>query len=111
SPRVGASCAEAVRPLASTLPPSSQMKRPFVLFVHRKAAVCAARRPGGLRHQTDPMPKLKPETQQARREHILDAAERCIANTGFHRTKCRTSAARPTSAQVQFTVISTARKR
>ena len=31
------------------------------------------------------MPKLKPDTQKARREHILDAAERCIARTGFHR--------------------------
>jgi AcrR family transcriptional regulator len=32
------------------------------------------------------MPKLKPSTQTARREHILDAAERCFACTGFHRT-------------------------
>ncbi len=32
------------------------------------------------------MPKLKPETQAARREHILDAAERCFARAGFHRT-------------------------
>lgn len=34
----------------------------------------------------DPMPKLSPETQAARREHILDAAERCFARAGFHRT-------------------------
>lgn len=31
------------------------------------------------------MPKLRPETLHARREHILDAAERCFAQYGFHR--------------------------
>jgi TetR/AcrR family transcriptional regulator, repressor for uid operon len=32
------------------------------------------------------MPKLKPETQAARREHILDAAQECFVRSGFHRT-------------------------
>jgi TetR/AcrR family transcriptional regulator, repressor for uid operon len=32
------------------------------------------------------MPKLKPGTQTARREHILDSAELSFARAGFHRT-------------------------
>lgn len=32
------------------------------------------------------MPRLKPATQAAKREHILDAAERCFAAAGFHGT-------------------------
>src|SRR5579871_4776486 len=30
------------------------------------------------------MPKLAPEIQRAKREHILDAAERCFMDKGFH---------------------------
>jgi AcrR family transcriptional regulator len=52
------------------------------------------------------VPKLRPETQQARREHILDAAERCIANSGFHRTTmqdiCRAAAISPGALYVYF---------
>ncbi|MFZ0847805.1 MAG: TetR/AcrR family transcriptional regulator [Hyphomicrobiaceae bacterium] len=52
------------------------------------------------------MPKLKPETQHARRAHILDAAERCIANAGFHRTTmqdiCRAAAISPGALYVYF---------
>lgn len=32
------------------------------------------------------MPKLKPDTQRQRREHILDAALKCFAEGGFHAT-------------------------
>jgi AcrR family transcriptional regulator len=32
------------------------------------------------------MPKLKPETSDARKEHILQAALTCFAREGFHRT-------------------------
>lgn len=52
------------------------------------------------------MPKLKPDTQQARRENILDAAERCFARTGFHRTTmqdiCREAAVSPGALYVYF---------
>lgn len=52
------------------------------------------------------MPKLKPATQRARREHILDAAEMCFARSGFHRTTmqdiCREAAVSPGALYVYF---------
>ena len=52
------------------------------------------------------MPKLKPDTQRARREHILDAAEVCFAKAGFHRTTmqdiCRAAAVSPGALYVHF---------
>jgi TetR/AcrR family transcriptional regulator, repressor for uid operon len=52
------------------------------------------------------MPKLKPETQAARREHILDAAERCFARNGFHRSTiqdiCKEAEVSPGAVYVYF---------
>jgi AcrR family transcriptional regulator len=52
------------------------------------------------------MPKLKPDIQRARREHILEAAERCFANAGFHRTTmhdiCREAGISPGALYVYF---------
>jgi TetR/AcrR family transcriptional regulator, repressor for uid operon len=52
------------------------------------------------------MPKLKPDTQKARREHILDAAEQCFARAGFHRTTmqdiCREAAVSSGALYVYF---------
>ena len=52
------------------------------------------------------MPKLKPATQRARREHILDAAEVCFARAGFHRTTmqdiCKEAVISPGALYVYF---------
>jgi TetR/AcrR family transcriptional repressor of uid operon len=52
------------------------------------------------------MPKLKPETQQARRASLLDAAERCFARSGFHRTTmqdiCKEAGMSPGALYVYF---------
>ncbi|WP_295555675.1 TetR/AcrR family transcriptional regulator [uncultured Hyphomicrobium sp.] len=52
------------------------------------------------------MPKLKPETQQARRERILDAAEICFARSGFHRCTmqdiCKEAGVSPGALYVYF---------
>jgi len=52
------------------------------------------------------MPKLRPDTQIARREHILDAAEICFARAGFHRTTmqdiCRQAGVSPGAIYVYF---------
>ena len=52
------------------------------------------------------MPKLKPETQIARRDAILDASELCFARSGFHRTTmqdiCREAGISPGAFYVYF---------
>jgi len=52
------------------------------------------------------MPKLKPDIQRARREHILDAAEQCFGRAGFHRTTmhdiCREASVSPGALYVYF---------
>ena len=52
------------------------------------------------------MPKLKPDVQRARSEHILDAAERCFARTGFHRPSihdiCKDAGISPGALYVYF---------
>lgn len=52
------------------------------------------------------MPKLKPDTQRARREHILDAALTCFARGGFHATTmqmiCREAHVSPGALYVYF---------
>jgi len=52
------------------------------------------------------MPKLKPAIQQARRDHILDAAEQCFARAGFHRTTvqgiCKEAGVSPGALYVYF---------
>ena len=52
------------------------------------------------------MPKLKPDIQRARREHIVDAAERCFARAGFHRTTmqdiCKEAEVSPGALYVYF---------
>lgn len=52
------------------------------------------------------MPRLKPDIQQARRVNILDAAERCFARAGFHRTTmqdiCREARVSPGAFYLYF---------
>ena len=52
------------------------------------------------------MPKLKPDTQRARRDHILDAAHTCFARGGFHATTmqdiCKAAAVSPGALYVYF---------
>jgi TetR/AcrR family transcriptional regulator, repressor for uid operon len=57
-------------------------------------------------HGVQAMPKLKPDVQRARSEHILDAAERCFVRAGFHRTSihdiCREAGISPGALYVYF---------
>jgi TetR/AcrR family transcriptional regulator, repressor for uid operon len=60
-----------------------------------------------VRTQTAPaMPKLKPETQALRRDHILEVAEGLFARKGFHRTTmhdiCREAGVSPGALYVHF---------
>lgn len=52
------------------------------------------------------MPKLDAPTQLARREHILDAAERCFARQGFHHSSmqdiCREAGVSPGALYLYF---------
>lgn len=52
------------------------------------------------------MPKLKPDTQRARRENILDAALKCFARGGFHATTvqhiCKEAGVSPGAFYVYF---------
>jgi AcrR family transcriptional regulator len=52
------------------------------------------------------MPKLAPATQQARRGHILDAAERCFVEKGFHTATmsdiCREASVSPGALYTYF---------
>ena len=52
------------------------------------------------------MPKLKPDVQRARSEHILDSAERCFVRAGFHRTSihdiCKEAGISPGALYVYF---------
>lgn len=52
------------------------------------------------------MPKLKPDTQRARRARILDAAEQCFVRSGFHRTTmhdiCREAGISPGALYLYF---------
>jgi TetR/AcrR family transcriptional regulator, repressor for uid operon len=52
------------------------------------------------------MPKLKPQTQRQRREHILGAALRCFGRSGFHATTmqdiCKEAGVSPGALYVYF---------
>jgi AcrR family transcriptional regulator len=52
------------------------------------------------------MPRLKPASQRQRREHILEAAERCFARAGFHRTTmhdiCKEAGVSPGALYIYF---------
>ncbi len=83
-------------------PPRSHANKTVVRFV-----LCHYKTLLSNRLPKQAMPKLKPATQRARREHILDAAEVCFAHSGFHRTTmqdiCKEAAISPGALYVYFT--------
>ena len=103
-------CDRALRPYNSTpaltWPGSLQIKRSFVLFCALRSRRQAAPPRAKPRRGSWPMPKLKPEVQRARSEHILDAAEQCFARAGFHRTTihdiCKEASVSPGALYVYF---------
>src|SRR6056297_848690 len=67
---------------------STQKKRTFGLMIAVRSPFCpeCRQRPHQFHKRIQPVPKLKPETREARRDHILDVAASCFARNGYHAT-------------------------
>jgi TetR/AcrR family transcriptional regulator, repressor for uid operon len=91
-----------------------QKERAFVLFIDFVYLGCRSAKKALARGATvisgpqagTIMPKLKPDTQRARRDHILDAALKCFARSGFHATTmqdiCKAAEVSPGAVYVYF---------
>jgi AcrR family transcriptional regulator len=75
----------------------------FLLRDARMPCTCAL---VGPHERPRAMPRLKPDIQKARRDHILNAAELCFARAGFHRTTmqdiCREAEVSPGALYLYF---------